>query len=401
MTRTSTTEHAVDRDPDLPADLPAPRPLDAALVGRRRHAALLQPGVERRRPLRHPGGVRPGRRRACSTTPPSSRWPARPRALNTIGGQVTWQATAFGAIVAGLMSMFLVGRHTRAEEESGRDELRPRRSRRPVRADDGGPRDRPCRPTCCSASWSRSAWSPTRSRPWTPWRSAWASPCAAGSSRVPRSSPPSSPPAPARCTASPGPSSASPTRCAPSATWATPCSPGCPRSGGTRHARLLRACAGGRCCCSSPPRRPPRRRRTPCSRAATSAPACSPTGPDPPGPARAWAVVSGSPGGSSAARSSGWAVGLFFLGVAYGSIGDDVGELVGDSGRPARCSPRAAPGWSTASTPRLMLMLALIGVRVRDLLGAAPAGRGGRGPRRDAAGDRAAARHGGCSVTRR
>ena len=45
------------------------------------------------------------------------------RALNTIGGQVAWQATAFGAITAGLMSMFLVGRHTRAEEESGRDEL--------------------------------------------------------------------------------------------------------------------------------------------------------------------------------------------------------------------------------------------------------------------------------------
>ena len=45
------------------------------------------------------------------------------RALNTIGGQVTWQSTAFGAVVAGLMSMFLVGRHTRAEEESGRDEL--------------------------------------------------------------------------------------------------------------------------------------------------------------------------------------------------------------------------------------------------------------------------------------
>lgn len=45
------------------------------------------------------------------------------RALDTVGGQVTWQATAFGAIVAGLMSMFLVGRHSRAEEESGRDEL--------------------------------------------------------------------------------------------------------------------------------------------------------------------------------------------------------------------------------------------------------------------------------------
>jgi ABC-2 type transport system permease protein len=37
------------------------------------------------------------------------------RALNTIGGQVMWQASAFGAVVVGLMSMFLVGRHTRAE----------------------------------------------------------------------------------------------------------------------------------------------------------------------------------------------------------------------------------------------------------------------------------------------
>ncbi|MFS3128422.1 ABC transporter permease [Nocardioides sp. Bht2] len=45
------------------------------------------------------------------------------RALNTVGGQVTWQAAAFGAIAAGLMSMFLIGRHTRAEEETGRDEL--------------------------------------------------------------------------------------------------------------------------------------------------------------------------------------------------------------------------------------------------------------------------------------
>ena len=45
------------------------------------------------------------------------------RALNTVGGQVTWQSAAFGAILTGLMSMFLVARHTRAEEESGRDEL--------------------------------------------------------------------------------------------------------------------------------------------------------------------------------------------------------------------------------------------------------------------------------------
>jgi ABC-2 type transport system permease protein len=39
------------------------------------------------------------------------------RALDTVGGQVAWQATAFGAVVAGLMSMFLIGRHSRAEEE--------------------------------------------------------------------------------------------------------------------------------------------------------------------------------------------------------------------------------------------------------------------------------------------
>lgn len=45
------------------------------------------------------------------------------RALNTVGGQVAWQGTAFGAVVAGLVSMMLIGRHTRAEEESGRDEL--------------------------------------------------------------------------------------------------------------------------------------------------------------------------------------------------------------------------------------------------------------------------------------
>ena len=45
------------------------------------------------------------------------------RALNTTGGQVAWQSSAFGAIVVGLMAMFIIGRHTRAEEESGREEL--------------------------------------------------------------------------------------------------------------------------------------------------------------------------------------------------------------------------------------------------------------------------------------
>ena len=46
------------------------------------------------------------------------------RALNTTGGQVAWQSTAFGAILVGLMAMFIVGRHTRAQEGLGREELR-------------------------------------------------------------------------------------------------------------------------------------------------------------------------------------------------------------------------------------------------------------------------------------
>lgn len=44
-------------------------------------------------------------------------------ALDTVPGQTVWQISAFGAIFVGLMCMMLVGRHTRAEEESGRSEL--------------------------------------------------------------------------------------------------------------------------------------------------------------------------------------------------------------------------------------------------------------------------------------
>ena len=45
------------------------------------------------------------------------------RALDTLGGMTAWQISATGGVAVGLMSMFLIGRHTRAEEESGRDEL--------------------------------------------------------------------------------------------------------------------------------------------------------------------------------------------------------------------------------------------------------------------------------------
>jgi polyether ionophore transport system permease protein len=46
-----------------------------------------------------------------------------PYAVTSVGGDVAWQWGAFGAVVAALMSMFIVGRHTRAEEQSGRSEL--------------------------------------------------------------------------------------------------------------------------------------------------------------------------------------------------------------------------------------------------------------------------------------
>ena len=45
------------------------------------------------------------------------------RLLDSIGGEVVFEISAFVAIVVALMSMFLVGRHTRGDEEAGRAEL--------------------------------------------------------------------------------------------------------------------------------------------------------------------------------------------------------------------------------------------------------------------------------------
>ena len=45
------------------------------------------------------------------------------QALDTLGGQVAFQVGAFGLIMVGLMSLLLVGRATRGEEDSGRLEL--------------------------------------------------------------------------------------------------------------------------------------------------------------------------------------------------------------------------------------------------------------------------------------
>lgn len=45
------------------------------------------------------------------------------QALDTLGGQVAFQVSSFGLILTGLMALFMVGRETRGEEESGRLEL--------------------------------------------------------------------------------------------------------------------------------------------------------------------------------------------------------------------------------------------------------------------------------------
>lgn len=45
------------------------------------------------------------------------------QALDTFGGRAAWEIGAFGLSAVALMSMFLMGRQTRAEEESGRMEL--------------------------------------------------------------------------------------------------------------------------------------------------------------------------------------------------------------------------------------------------------------------------------------
>jgi ABC-2 type transport system permease protein len=43
--------------------------------------------------------------------------------LNTIGGEVTFEIFTYAAVVIALMNMFLIGRHTRSDEEAGRAEL--------------------------------------------------------------------------------------------------------------------------------------------------------------------------------------------------------------------------------------------------------------------------------------
>ena len=78
-----------------------------------------------------------------------------PYAVTTVGGDVAWQLGGFGAAFVALMSMFIVGRHTRGEEQSGRSELVRRGARRARGARWRRRSSWSWRRRCCSASPSR------------------------------------------------------------------------------------------------------------------------------------------------------------------------------------------------------------------------------------------------------
>ena len=99
--------------------------------------------------------------------------------LATIGGEVVFEIFSYVAIVVALMNMFLVGRHTRTDEETGRAEL--------VRSARGPPLPWP--PPCAWPAWPISRWR---------W---WCSPRPPG---------PDYRPADRRCSAWPSPGSGSP-----------------------------------------------------------------------------------------------------------------------------------------------------------------------------------------------
>ena len=163
------------------------------------------------RPSASTGSTRPrpsstGPRRAWRSNAAFIAMAGPARALNTIGGQVTWQASAFGAIVA------------------GPDEHVPRRPPHPRRGGER-PRRAACararRALCPLAAAALSSLSPTcSSGRWSPLSLIAYGLAAAGLGRASASaldavraglrrrsrwSPPSSPRAPGRCTASPAP----------------------------------------------------------------------------------------------------------------------------------------------------------------------------------------------------
>ena len=91
----------------------SPRSCCVVVVDRREHQG----------PLPQPGRARQGRAGVGGQRRPPSSSTARPQGLDTVGGQVAFQTGTFGLILMGLMSVFMLGRLTRGEEEAGRSEL--------------------------------------------------------------------------------------------------------------------------------------------------------------------------------------------------------------------------------------------------------------------------------------
>ena len=105
------------------------------------------------------------------------------------------------------------------------------------------------------------------------------------------------------------------------------------------------------------------------------------------------------PGTSSAASVIGWAAGLFLMGLAYGSIGDDVGDLVGDSETTQEVFLQGATDLVEGFYATALLMLALIACGFAISSALRPRGEEDAGTGRVAARHRPARRRAGCSAT--
>ena len=129
---------------------------------------------------------------------------------------------------------------------------------------------------------------------------------------------------------------------------------------------------------------------TRCWASATSAAAWCRPGPGPPAPSTALTRPLGLAVRLQRGSLLGWAAALALTGVAYGSVGKDVGDLIGDNQAMEDIIAQAGGSLTDSFFDTSLLMMALITGRLRRVVGAAPAQRGDGRP------GRAAARHRAC-----
>ena len=298
--------------------------------------------------------------------------------LDTIGGEVVFEIFAYVAIVVALMNMFLVGRHTRADEETGRAEL--------IRSARVG-RHAPLAAALGLAGLANLAVAVVV------FAAAAGTGLPVGGSvllgaggrrrradlrRADRGRRAGVREPPGRLRSRRPPSSAPPSCCGPPATSATGPCPGCPRSAGASAPSPTPATGGGRCCCRSRSRRCWSRSRSRCWTGATSAPGCCRPGRDGPRASRALGSPLGLAWRLQRGSLIGWAIGLFLLGAAYGSFADSIEQYVADNPEIAEFLPGGAADVVNAYLALTMLMCrpARGGVRGRP----APCGRAPRRP---------------------